>query len=65
LCAEGQFCVEGNQVLLYDMQGMYQARQEIPPTFTARETAARLLKRRESMRRSDFNRRIVYDKFYY
>ena len=63
--AEAQFAVEGDEVWLYSMSGERLARQKIIPPMNARETAARMLRQRESVRRSDFNRRIVYDKYYY
>jgi hypothetical protein len=65
LIAEGQFCVEGDEVWLYSMDGQRIAKQTIIPLLNARETAARILRQRESVRRSNFNRRIVYDKYYY
>ncbi len=62
---EGQFAVEGNVVLLYDMNGMQIAKQEIYPTLTPKQTASIMLKRRAGVRSSDFNRKINYGKHYY
>jgi hypothetical protein len=60
--AEGQFVAEDGYVLIYDMQGQRLAREPIPPNWTARQTAARALKSRESLRSSDFSRKIVYER---
>ena len=65
--AEGQFVVEGNHVLLYDMEGQFIDREPIPDgcALSPREIASRALKRHEGSRVSDFNRRIYYGKNYY
>jgi hypothetical protein len=63
--AEGQFCVEGGEIVLYDMSGQRIAREHIPKDFTPRQAAARLLKQRESSKRSDFDRKLVYPRYYY
>lgn len=62
---EGLFAVEGNTVILYDMQGQRLAKQEVFKDLTPKQTAAIMLKRRAGTRNSDFNRRLVYPKVYY
>jgi len=62
---EGQFCVEGNEVILYDMQGQRLGKQEIFRDLRPKQTAAIMLKRRAGTRNSDFNRRLVYPRTYY
>jgi hypothetical protein len=62
---EGQFALEGNNVILYSMDGQRIAKQEIFPNLTPKQTASIMLKRRAGVRNSDFNRRISYPKVYY
>jgi hypothetical protein len=63
--AEGQFVCEGDHIVLYDMQGQRLAKQLTPANWTPRQTVARALKSRESLKNSDFNRRLVYPRTYY
>jgi hypothetical protein len=62
---EGLYCVEGNCVLLYSMDGQRIDKQEIFPNLSPKQTASIMLKRRAGMRNSDFNRKIHYGKNYY
>jgi hypothetical protein len=65
--AEAQFVVEGDHVLLYDLTGhrLEAAPIPIPPSWTAKETAARALRKREMVRNTDFNRKLIYSRNYY
>ena len=59
------FAVEGNEVILYSMEGQRLGKQEIFPNLTPKQTAAIMLKRRAGTRNGDFNRRLNYPKVYY
>ena len=59
------FCVEGNDVILFDISGMRLGKTEIIPSLTPKQTASIMLKRRAGVKNSDFNRRLVYPRTYY
>jgi len=59
------FCVDWNDVILFDMSGMRLGKTEIMPSLTPKQTASIMQKRRAGKKNSDFNRRLDYPKVYY
>ena len=59
------FCVEGNDVILFDISGMRLGKTEIIPASLRNKQRRIMLKRRAGKKNSDFNRRLDYPKVYY